>query len=157
VLTSDGRKFLERAKKILLELNNLEMEFTSTDDEIKGSLVVGCQESLAWSLVPRALYKVRNLHPKLEIIVKPLWTSTSMDPLDKGEVDILLSFTMAPPTDKKYAHEFLCCPTFCAMMRKGHPLDNDGQNVRLKDLATFPTLDMKHSSTSDASSTASVA
>lgn len=140
VLTTDGRKLLTRAKQILLDVDNLEMDFTSSDDEIKGSLVVGCQESLAWSLVPRALYKVRSIHPKLEVIVKPLWMSTSLEPLDTGEVDILLSFTMGAPTDKKYAYEFLCRPRFCAMIRKGHPLDRGGQNVSLKDLTNYPNV-----------------
>ena len=139
VLTNDGILLLTRAKSLVEEVDDIRANFLTPDHQLKGSLVIGCQESLTWSLVPRAIDKMNKRYPKVNITVKTVWMETGFAPLENGEVDVLLTFITAKKTSNKFTVQNLCLPKSSAMMRKGHPLDN-GQPVKLEDLALYPHI-----------------
>jgi len=57
-LTGDGRKLLEQSKDLLINVEELESSFSTSNRTLKGTLTIGCQEGLTWSLIPRAIKKI---------------------------------------------------------------------------------------------------
>lgn len=141
-LTSDGRKLVSKSKGLLDNVEEIEYAFLSEDKSLRGNLVVGCQEGLTWSLVPRAIDLMNERHPELKISMQTIWMDTKFETLDKGDVDVLISFTVDKVLPAKYQVVDLCSPKACVMMRKGHPLDN-GKAVSLVDVAKFPHIFIK--------------
>jgi len=138
-LTSDGRKLLEQSRDFLNSVDDIEWSFISTDRKLRGNLTIGCQEGLTWSLIPRAINKILEAHPELDISVKTVWMDTQFESLDQAEVDVLITFVIKNDLPQKYSLTDLCLPQACVMMRAGHPLDN-GKPVALKDLALYPHI-----------------
>jgi len=67
---------------------------------------------------------------------------TNFESIDNAEVDVLITFSLKNKIAKKFYAADLCSPQACAMMRKGHPLDN-GEPIKLKDLAEYPHIFIK--------------
>ncbi len=141
-LTSDGRKLLAQSKDFLNSVDDIEGSFISKHRKLRGNLTIGCQEGLTWSLIPRAINKINEVHPELNISVKTVWMDTQFESLDQAEVDVLVTFFIQKDLPQKYSITDLCSPQACVMMRKGHPLDN-GKSIALKDLALFPHIFIK--------------
>jgi len=141
-LTGDGRKLLEQSKDLLINVEELENSFSTSDRTLKGTLTIGCQEGLTWSLIPRAIKKINAAHPNLSVSVKTIWMDTNLDSIDNAEVDVLITFSIQNTIAKKFHVVDLCSPQTCVMMRKDHPLDN-GKPVNLKDLAKYPHIFIK--------------
>jgi len=141
-LTDDGRLLLDQAKDLLTNVEELEDSFTTQNRKFKGTLNIGCQEGLTWSLIPRAIRKINAEHPELSVSVKTIWMDTNFQSLDNTEVDVLITFSLQEKIPKKYHIVDLCAPQACVMLRKGHPLDT-GKPVRLKDLAKHKHIFIK--------------
>jgi len=142
VLTDDGRKLLEQSKELLTNVDEIENSFITPSRKLKGSLTIGCQEGLTWSLIPRAIKKLNEEHPELSVSAKTIWMDTNFESLDNAEVDVLITFSLQENIEKKFHAVDLCAPQACVMMRKGHPLDN-GEPVKLKDVAEHPHIFIK--------------
>lgn len=138
-LTEDGRKLLDHGKNLLMNVEEIETSFVSSDQKLKGTLTIGCQEGLTWSLIPRAIKKLNGMHPDLDLSIKTTWMDTKFESLDQADVDVLLTFSIQKDIEKKFDVTDLCAPQACVMMRKGHPLDN-GNPVKLKELAEYPHI-----------------
>lgn len=141
-LTEDGRILLEHGKQLLFDAEQIEATFIDKDHKLRGNLTVGCQEGLTWSLVPRAIDLVNKSHPDLKISMQTIWMDTKFETLDRGEVDVLITFILEKETPPKYEVMELCVPSACVMMRKGHPLDT-GKPVRLENLYEYPHIFIK--------------
>jgi len=138
-LTDDGKRLLEQSKDLITNVDEIEGSFIAPDRKLRGNLTIGCQEGLTWSLIPRAIKKINEAHPDLNISVKTVWMDTKFTTLDDAEVDVLITFIIHKNIPQKYSVTDLCAPQTCVMMRKGHPLD-DGKPVKLKNLAQYPHI-----------------
>ena len=141
-LTEDGKKLLEKSKDLLVTAEEIERLFVQQDRTLRGNLTIGCQEGLTWSLIPRAIKKINAMHPELSVSIKTVWMDKQFESLDNADVDVLVSFILPDDVPQKFHVVDLCAPQACAIMRKGHPLDN-GQPVKLKDLARYPHIFIK--------------
>ncbi len=141
-LTDDGQTLLDFSKQLLSDVEDIEATFIGQNRKLKGNLTVGCQEGLTWSLVPRAIDLINRSHPDLKISMQTIWMETKFETLDRGEVDVLVTFILEKETPPKYDIMELCVPSACVMMRKGHPLD-DGNPVRLENLYKYPHIFIK--------------
>jgi len=139
-LTPDGEKLLQKSQNLLLEVEAIEDSFATSEQGIKGELVVGCQEGLTWSLLPRVIGHLEKKHPKLKVVMKTIWMEERFSALENGDVDVLVTFLVNQKPPKKFSSTLLCKPNTCALMRKGHPLDKGGALVSLEDLARFPQV-----------------
>ncbi len=140
ILTQDGEKLLAQSNILMLEVDAISESFLSGQGGLSGQLVVGCQEGLTWSLLPRVIDKMARLHPKLDIVTKTVWMSDKYSPLENGEVDVLVTFSYQQIVPPHINSVLLCQPDPVAMMRKGHPLYQEGEKVWLKDLVTYPQI-----------------
>lgn len=139
-LTPDGRVLLEKCHATLHAVEDIEHHFSTNKQMLAGKLVVGCQEGLSWSLVPRAICKLSIRHPKLQIIMKSTWMDTGTELLDSGELDLLVTFFDDNLPSSVYSTTLICNLFPIVMMRKGHPLDDGNTEVSIKALAQFPQI-----------------
>ena len=138
-LTNDGKELLKKAKILINEAEALETTFGSQKQGIRGELVVGCQEGLTWSLMPRVISKLAKKYPDLKIIMKTTWMEEKFLSLESGEIDALVTFVLEPINTQLFDYSLLCEPTACALMRAGHPLDSES-GVTLEQLAKYPQI-----------------
>jgi len=139
-LTADGESLMEHSRQILSELDTIEDQFKAPGQQIRGELIVGCQEGLMWSLMPRAIRVLAERHPNLRISMTTTELVTNLGALEQGEIDVLVTFFLDGATPTNCDITRLSQPSLYAMMRKGHPLDKGDKPVRLKDLAKYPQV-----------------
>jgi len=138
-LTNDGRELLNKAKVLLNEVEALDDSFGSRKAGIRGNLIVGCQEGLTWSLMPRVISRLNSLYPDLKVIMKTTWMDDMLGGLESGDIDLLVTFSLEDINADLFDHTVLSKPDACALMRRDHPLDNpDG--VSLEDLSKYPQI-----------------
>ena len=139
--TRRGEAFIEAARKVLLEIDNLTDEFKESPAKLTGDLFVGCQEGLTWSIAPRVIEEMKRLHPDLRVSIKTIFMDEGFVPLESGAVDLMITFVINEITDPKLYHEVLCQPQAYAMMREGHPVaQKAGSKVSLHDLVEYPHI-----------------
>ena len=87
-VTEAGRKVIDRAKLILYHCGQL-LEGTRTERELlSGTLKVAMTSSVAPVLIPGMFRFVRNNYPSIDLRVEEMLSSTIIDQLQKGEVDM---------------------------------------------------------------------
>jgi len=139
-LTVDGEKLLNKSRKLLLEADAIDDAFSNTEEGLKGELLVGCQEGLTWSLLPRVIGNLEKQHPNLKITMKTVWMEELFSPLEHGEIDVLVTFLVKQKVPEQFSSTSLCRPLTVALMRKGHPLDKSGAPVTLEELSNYPQI-----------------
>lgn len=139
-LTADGKKLLKKAQSLLNEVEAIDDTFLSPDQGLSGELVVGCQEGLTWSLLPRVIGYMKKKHPNLKIMMRTIWMEERFNPLENGELDVLITFLVNQDAPEHFESTLICQPRTAAMMRKDHPLDKDDEPVRLEELAQYPQI-----------------
>ena len=72
-LTADGKKLLRMANDLLQNAELIDDEFISSHEGVRGELIVGCQEGLSWSLLPRVICALQVEHPKLKSSMQTTW------------------------------------------------------------------------------------
>lgn len=137
-ITSDGSRLLPRAEFLLQELAETEELFLARERTLSGELIVGCQEGLSWSLVPRAIQRISVRHPAVTVTQKTVFMDEGNSPILSGAVDVLITFAVNPSLDPRVHTEALCEARSYALMRADHPLTRIGDNVTLADLARYP-------------------
>jgi len=139
-LTPDGEALVEHSRQVLSELDTIEDQFKSPGQQIRGELIVGCQEGLMWSLMPRAIRILAERHPNLRISMTTTDLAVNLGALENGDIDVLVTFFLEPTATASCDITYLSKPSLYAMMRKGHPLDKGDVPVHLKDLAKYPQV-----------------
>jgi DNA-binding transcriptional LysR family regulator len=139
-LTRDGFVLQERARQVLSEIESIEDHFSDPGNQFRGELVVGCQEGLMWSLMPRVISVFAKRHPDLRISMISTDIGSDFALLDQGKIDVLLTFVLSSVHHKAYDIRELVQPELFAMMRQGHPLDDGEELTSLHALAQFPQV-----------------
>jgi len=139
-LTEDGKLLLNHCRQILSEIETIKDQFIDPQHQIRGELIVGCQEGLMWSLMPRVIRILAERQPNLRISMTTTQLITNLEPLEQGKVDVLLTFFLDGLPSSNCDITLLCKPSLCATLRKGHPLDKGDKPVKLHDLASYPQV-----------------
>lgn len=138
-LTPDGKRLLGMSRSLLREVESIDNAFANTSRGLTGELVVGCQEGLSWSLLPRVIGYLKQKHPNLKVTMKTVWLQELFSPLENGDIDVLVTFLVDRKVPKSFQSTLLCRPNTGVMMRKGHPLDN-GTPVTIEQAAQYPQV-----------------
>lgn len=139
-LTPDGIVLQERARLLLSEMESIEDQFSGPGNQFRGELIVGCQEGLMWSLMPRVIRVFAQRHPDLRISMISTDIGSDFALLDQGKIDVLLTFVASSLNSTAYDVEELVQPELFAMLRQGHPLDDDTEFASLHALAEYPQV-----------------
>ena len=139
-VTADGKLLLQQCRQLLTEFEAIEGQFKGPQNQFRGELVVGGQEGLIWSLLPRAITRLGVSHPELRISMTMTPLGTNFDSLENGDTDVLITFRADDSGPPNCDVTKLCQPSICVMMREGHPLDKEGDTVLLSDVAEYPQI-----------------
>jgi LysR family hydrogen peroxide-inducible transcriptional activator len=138
VMTEAGATFLDRARKILFEVENASKELADSPG-LERRITVGAIPTLAPYLLPTLIERCRKRQPNLQIDVRENFRSQLMAGVIDGELDLALIAT--PAKDSRIHVEPLLREPLLLVVGKGHPLA--GRNrILTEDLAgeTFVML-----------------
>jgi LysR family hydrogen peroxide-inducible transcriptional activator len=136
-LTEAGVLAVERARRVVEELDALSSDVTALSREIIGTVRLGLVGTAALWIVPQLLELVPRMHPHLHLLFREA-TSVGLDlQLTRGDIDIAL---LALPA---FGSEVLTMDLFeedlGLFLPRTHPLANR-QVLTVVDLATVPLL-----------------
>ncbi|MCA9551721.1 MAG: LysR family transcriptional regulator [Myxococcales bacterium] len=133
LLTSAGAELVARARRLLLEADDLVSAARRVGDPLKGSLRLGIIPTISPYLLPAVSPAVRAAFPEL----RPLWvedkTEALMESLARGALDGALVALEAPLGDVEY--EEVAVDPFVLAAPPGHPLVKKASRIAHAELA----------------------
>ena len=135
VLTEDGRAFVDRAARLMDDVDEL-MRTARRKDPYAGPLRVGvCPASLEWLLL-KPLSIVMRRHPQVRVDVSGSSFERMAQQLRNGSIDVALGFEDAFKEQADFRRETLAPMRTGYFARIGHPL-LDQHAASRADLAAF--------------------
>ena len=113
-LTEEGQAVVERARRINAEMEALVADVASLRHEVVGNVRIGMIGTTARWLVPKLLPLMKQLHPKVHMVIVEA-TSTSLEPrLTSGSLDLAVVNLPPDPTQRPYSpgDELVAQPLF---------------------------------------------
>lgn len=136
-LTDEGVIVVERARRILHELDDLAAEITSRGDEVVGDSRLGLIGTTARWLLPQLLAQVSRAHPRVHVTIHEGNTSSLLPRLQAAQIDAaIVHLPIDEPelqVDALFAEDLL----LLAHRRFGI---SEHDTVSMKDLAKTPLL-----------------
>jgi len=138
VLTEAGEVFLERARRILFEIENAAKEL-GDNPTLERRITVGAIPTVAPYLLPTLITRCREQHPNLQIDVREDFRTHLTRATIEGELD--LAVVALPIRDARLSIEPLLTEPLLLVAAKDHPLTRKPR-VKAPDLAgeTFVVL-----------------
>ena len=136
-ITEDGQELLLQAQELLSISVSIEENF-SKQDTMMGELVLGCLDSLAWSLAPLLIEFMGRIHPNLSIRLKILTTTAIAENTSLDEYDVILTFNDGFLIDRFDEDVFLEVLPF-VMMAGDHPLSNN-ESLQIEQIEPYPLI-----------------
>lgn len=86
-LTADGARVVERARRILNELDDITADMSSRNEEVTGQTRIGVIGTTARWLIPRFLGELSERHPNVRVIVQEGATSSLVPNVLTGQLN----------------------------------------------------------------------
>ncbi len=131
VLTEAGSAFLERARKILFEVEDATKELGDSPT-FERRITVGAIPTLAPYLLPTLIARSRKRHPNLQVNIREDFKATLVREMLEGEMDLAL--VSLPMSEASIQVEVLWKESLLLAVAKDHPLASK-QDVTAADLA----------------------
>lgn len=138
-LTGAGLVFLERARHLLLESSELEREVGATLGLKLGSLHVATGPYPGEYLVPEALARIIEQHPKLTYRISEMDWSDIPDSLLTRNFDIAVADIGSVEDDPRFDTELLIDDPLFYVCRRDHPLAKRSY-VDLSEVYSYPLV-----------------
>lgn len=117
--TPVGEQIIEKARKILREVDGIKNLVVNKKNDLQGSLHIGVIPTLSPYLVPLFIRDMELAMPKMKFVIKESSTIDLINGLDTGRIDVAI---MATPTGSAYLREFpLFQEPFVAYLHPKHP------------------------------------
>lgn len=130
-LTPAGQAFIQRAVRILEEVEAAAREVRDQQTAVGGPLQLGVLPTIAPYLLPRLVPGFAEAHPQVSLIVQEDTTARLLHMLAACEIDLAL--TSLPIRDERFATEELFTEELLLALPPGHPLASR-KRLRLADL-----------------------
>ena len=124
-LTLAGQKLVERAERIIAEVESARADLAELKQVIAGELRVAAFPSVAAALIPATVYAILLLHPHLTILFDEMEPAESLPALRSWQTDIAIIDDLNVPTgalDPNVETIPLMDDVFNVMVSKDHPL-----------------------------------
>lgn len=119
-LTAAGRAYLERARELLVGLDQAaDLARRSAKGQV-GRLALGFGGSAAYTLMPAVLRRFRARYPEVEVTLQQLPLTAQLDALREGRVDV--GFLLLPVDDPSVRTERLMRDRMVAAVPSDHAL-----------------------------------
>ena len=136
-LTEDGALVVERARRVLRELDDISAEIAARGDEVRGDARIGLIGTTARWILPHLLTRVGSIHPFVHLTVHEGNTTNLIPRLLSQHVDGALIHL--PVDDVELAVEPLFAEDLVLLAPTDHPLGRR-KEVGLAELAETPLM-----------------
>jgi molybdate transport repressor ModE-like protein len=136
-LTSEGETVVERARRILHELDDIESDIKSRDDNVSGDTRIGVLGTTARWLMPRFLTVLNSSFPEIRAVVHEGSTSSLVPRLHNGSIDAAI--VHLPLEDPEIHTEVLFAEELILIAHTKHELAS-ASTITLAELAHHPLL-----------------
>jgi molybdate transport repressor ModE-like protein len=119
-LTDDGARVVERARRILRELDDITAELAQRDGDVVGDVRLGMLGTTARWLLPRLLIEMSTRNPQVRVIVAEGSTSVLIPALLLGQYDAAI--VHLPVDEPELTIEPLFAEDLLLLVGAGHPL-----------------------------------
>ncbi|MBI4625345.1 MAG: LysR family transcriptional regulator [Verrucomicrobia bacterium] len=143
VLTEAGTAFLERARRILFEVENAAREL-SDHPGLGRRITVGAVQTVMPYLIAPVIARCRELHPNLLIYIREDFRSNMIQSVVEGDLD--LAVVPLPVKDHRLSIEPLLTEPLLLVVGKKHPIASRTE-ISINDLAAETFISMGDSST----------
>ncbi|MCH6257318.1 LysR family transcriptional regulator [Puniceicoccaceae bacterium K14] len=143
-LTGAGRVLERRARSILLDVENVQLEIQQGATEAQGLIHVGATPSVAPYLMPQVIANCKKLYPKLEISMHENLRVRLLDDLIAGELDLAIIAITGEHPD--ISAEPLLEEELYLVVSDSHPLASKTK-VSIEDFKDEPLITLGESST----------
>ncbi len=136
-LTDEGRAVVERARRVLREIDDIASDMASLGDEIHGETRIGVIGTTARWLLPSMLTSIGRRHPKVHLTVFEGGTSTLTARLSTGHLDAVV--VHLPVAEPDFEVEPLFAEDLVLVVPGTHRLAGR-EEINLAEVATEPIL-----------------
>lgn len=136
-LTDEGARVVERARRILNEIDDIAADMSSRNADVSGSTRLGVIGTTARWLVPEFLGRLTTDHPRVRIIVQEGATSSLVPNVLTGQLNAAI--VHLPVDDPELVIEPLFAEDLLLLAADGHPLAEHDE-MPLSDLHEVPLL-----------------
>ncbi len=136
-LTEEGARVVERARRILNELDDIAADMASLDDEVAGDARIGVIGTTARWVMPQLLGAIERRHPRVHPIVHEGSTSTLIPNVLSGQLNAAI--VHLPVDDPELVIEPLFAEDLLVLAHEKHPLAGRDQ-MSLVELDEVPLL-----------------
>lgn len=142
-LTQAGEDLLPVVDNVLGDLGSVVARARDVARRNTGRVTIAALPSLAATLMPVAVARMRAHHPGITVVIKDALAERIIGLIRADEVDLAL--TSAPPTDPQLQFTPLLKDRMVAVLPDGHPLAA-AKTLRLADLLASPMVLMDRDS-----------
>lgn len=136
-LTEEGARVVERARRILNELDDITADMSSRNAEVTGQTRIGVIGTTARWLIPRFLGELSEQHPNVRVIVQEGATSSLVPNVITGQLNGAI--VHLPVDEPELIIEPLFAEDLLLLAPDGHPLA-DRDVIPLAELDEVPLL-----------------
>lgn len=133
--TAAGEVLIHAVRRSLADLRSAESHIEQLRGLVRGTVRLGCAESVATDLVPSAVVQYQAQHPGVQFQVVSGVTNHLVGLLGQDEVELVLVHDPAPSDDLRVISRLH--QPLCAMMRPDHPLAGR-ESLRLAECQQYP-------------------
>lgn len=137
VLTEEGVRVVERARRVLHEIDDIAADIASLDEDVSGDARIGVIGTTARWLMPQLLSAVGRQHPRVHAIVSEGSTTTIVPGVLSGQLNAAIIHL--PIDDPELVVEPLFAEDLLLLVHSDHPLA-DRTQMSLTELADVPLL-----------------
>jgi len=141
--TKVGEKFIDQARKVLKEAENLKDMASQKEDELNGIFRIGVIPTIAPYLIPLFLRQFNTKYPDVELIFEEAITRELIGKLNNDQIDVAI---IATPVKQNsiYEHDLYFEP-FVGYLSKKHPLvKNEHLSIEELDIKDIWLLNEGH-------------
>ena len=134
-LTAAGEVLVHAVRRSLADLRSAESQIEQLRGLVRGTVRVGCAESVSTDLIPSAVVQYQAQHPGVQFQVVSGVTNHLVHLLNQDEVELVLVHDLVPSDDLRVISRLH--QPLCAMLRPDHPLAQR-KTLRLADCQKYP-------------------
>lgn len=137
-LTPTGEATLVRARMLLQQAAEMELETAGTNGELTGPLAIGCYPTVGPTILPPLLYEFTEAHPAVTVEFREAMADELGDKLESGELDAVIVYDLDIPSTWQTATLMTRHPALvvCA----SHPMATAESPIELGAVASEPMV-----------------
>lgn len=132
-----GTLVSDAARRILLEVNQLEVALDRAAEGVEGTVVAGALPVAAAGLLPSVVARLQSLHRHIRVKIIEGRTEEMLSALALGQVDLVVGRLYEPAIPDQFARTVLYEEPIAILARADHPIFATG-SVGAEALSAFP-------------------